>query len=404
MTIFYVIFLLLTAYYSFRYDGIETYDSKKEHRFWLMCSYLICLTGFSYGLGGDKFTYMEEFEQYPHDFSETGTYIWMQFMNSGQMPLWTITNIVCKVFFDSFYAVQLLESLVINTAVCYIVSKYTHRYFLFLLIYFLSLQYFIFNTEIMREGFSIACMLIGIDGYLNNKKWLFWIALPIAVLFHVSALITLLFPLSRFKISWLTLGIAFLISLFVWMLSDLILTKIITAVLGGKGAMVAKIVVYSLQTSNFFGFLRLVLTFLVLPSIIMYSVYLVEISEEKKKVLGKLIAFLILLGIIASAMAGFTRFYNYVQIYYLIALSEFIYLLFSYKEHFIIRIGTLTGTVFFVMLTYFTHYDSTQTYFYQFYYPYTCILDEDKSVYIREITHMESVTVEVRDDNVREIE
>ena len=404
MTIFYVIFLLITAYYSFRYDGIETYDSKKEHRFWLMCSYLICLTGFSYGLGGDKFTYMEEFEQYPHDFSETDTYIWMQFMDSGQMPLWTITNIVCKVFFDSFYAVQLLESLAINTAVCYIVSKYTHRYFLFLLIYFLSLQYFIFNTEIMREGFSIACMLIGIDGYLNNKKWLFWIALPIAVLFHVSALITLLFPLSKFKISWLTLGIAFLISLFVWKFSDLILTKIITAVLGGKGAMVAKVVLYSMQATNFFGFLRYALTFLVLPFIIMYSVFLAETSEEKKRKLSRLIPFMTTLGIIASSMVGFIRFFNYVQVFYLITLSEFIYLLFSYKEYFFIRTGTLIGTVFFIMLTYFTYNDSTQTYFYQFFYPYTCILDEDKSVYIREVTHTESVAIEIRDDNVRDIE
>ena len=277
-------------------------------------------------------------------------------------------------------------------------------YFLFLLIYFLSLQYFIFNTEIMREGFSIACMLIGIDGYLNNKKWLFWIALPIAVLFHVSALITLLFPLSKFKISWLTLGIAFLISLFVWKFSDLILTKIITAVLGGKGAMVAKVVLYSMQATNFFGFLRYALTFLVLPFIIMYSVFLAETSEEKKRKLSRLIPFMTTLGIIASSMVGFIRFFNYVQIFYLITLSEFIYLLFSYKEHFFIRTGTLIGTVFFIMLTYFTYNDSTQTYFYQFFYPYTCILDEDKSVYIREVTHTESVAIEIRDDNVRDIE
>lgn len=120
--------------------------------------------------------------------------------------------------------------------------------------------------------------------------------------------------------------------------------------------------------------------------------------------LGRLLSFMLLIGIIATSMVGFVRFYNYVQIYYLITLTEFIYLLFSYKEHFIIRTGTLIGTVFFVMLTYFTYYNSTQTYFYQFYYPYTCILDEDKSVYIREVTHTESAAIEFRDDNVRDIE
>ena len=60
MSIFYVIFVMLTAYFSFRYDGIEEYDSHKQHRFWLMCFYLICLSGFSYGLGGDKF------KRFPH--------------------------------------------------------------------------------------------------------------------------------------------------------------------------------------------------------------------------------------------------------------------------------------------------------------------------------------------------
>ena len=78
MSIFYLIFILLTAYYSYRYDGIEEYDSHKQHRLWLMCFYLICLAGFSYGLGGDKFTYMEEFEEYPNDFSEIKDYIFLK--------------------------------------------------------------------------------------------------------------------------------------------------------------------------------------------------------------------------------------------------------------------------------------------------------------------------------------
>ena len=59
MSIFYLIFIVLAVYFSYRYDGIEEYDSHKQHRLWLMCGYLICLTGFSYGLGGDKFVYMQ---------------------------------------------------------------------------------------------------------------------------------------------------------------------------------------------------------------------------------------------------------------------------------------------------------------------------------------------------------
>lgn len=103
---------------------------------------------------------------------------------------------LCKVTFDSFYAIQLIESAVVNIAVCYIVSKYTHRYFLFLLIYFFSLKYFIFNCEVMREGFAIAFMLWGMHGYLIGKKWLFFLMFLISLMFHVSACAVLLFRWS----------------------------------------------------------------------------------------------------------------------------------------------------------------------------------------------------------------
>ena len=167
MSIFYVIFVLLTSYFSFRYDGIEEDDAHKQHRFWLMCFYLICLTGFSYGLGGDKFVYMREFEEYPDTFTEVSDYVWLQFMLKSQMPGWTLLNLISRSVFHSFYAVQLIQSAAINTAVCYVASKSTHRWFLFLLIYFFTLQYFIFNTEVMREGLALSFSLVGMHGYMT---------------------------------------------------------------------------------------------------------------------------------------------------------------------------------------------------------------------------------------------
>ena len=115
-------------------------------------------------------------------------------------------------------------------------------------------------------------------------------------------------------------------------------------------------------------------------------------------------AFMVLLGIIASSMVGFIRFYNYVQIFYLIALADFVYTLFRIKEHFLIRLGTTAWTLLILFVLYFGHYNTTDTYFYNFFYPYTCILDEDDSVYFRETAHQEALELDVKDDNVREIE
>lgn len=404
MSIFYVIFILLAAYFSYRYDGIEEYDSHKQHRLWLMCGYMICLTGFSYGLGADKFTYMEEFEYYPKSFAEAREYILSSLLLRGQMPLWTLTNLSCKYFFDSFYAVQLLESATINIAVCYIVSKYTHRYFLFLLFYFFSLKYFIFNCEVMREGFAIAFVMIGMHGYMNGRRWQFFVLLFIGLMFHVSAAIAFLFPFINLKLSWKTLFISIILSFVFWIVSDFMMGKVLSMAFGGEGAFAQKITFYSLQASSFFGYLRYLLTYLIFPYIVMYYMILNEPSEEMRKRKIKLTSFMLVLAIIAISIYPLARFYNYVQIFYLIMFTDFLFTLFRSYEHLIIRIGTSIGTILIMFWFYFSHYETTDTYYYDFFYPYTCILHEDKSVFFRSIAHEEAVNPQATDKNTRDIE
>jgi len=403
MSIFYVIFVMLTAYFSFRYDGIEEDDAHKQHRFWLMCFYLICLSGFSYGLGGDKFVYMREFEEYPDTFTEVSNYVWLQFMLKGQMPGWTLLNLISKSVFHSFYAVQLIQSAAINTAVCYFASKYTHRWFLFLLIYFFTLQYFVFNTEIMREGLALSFSLVGMHGYLRGHKWLFYLLVPVGLLFHISAVAALLFPLARLRISWRILCYALLGSFAIWLLSDLVLGRLITAVLGGMGAMVEKVLFYSLQASTFFGFLRSSITYLILPFIIMYSVMQSEPDEEQRKRMERMISYMLMLGVLATSFAGFIRIYNYTRVFYLALMATFIYTLFWQKRHLIIRLGALAGVLLLTVLQYMIPYQTTHTRYYNFFYPYTCILHEDHSVFFREVAHTEAVLGEEKDDNVRDI-
>ena len=204
-------------------------------------------------------------------------------MMYGHMPLWTIVNMFSKVVFHSFYAVQLIESATINIAVCYVVSKYTHRYFLFLLVYFFSLQYFIFNTEVMREGFAMAFVLIGMHGWLSHKKWLFFLCVPIAALFHVAALTVLLFPFMKFRISryWIVYGL--IIAFVIWLASDILLGKIMMTVAGGLGSIVQKVLFYSIKASNIVGFARSAFTYIIFPFIIMYSVVKNEEDEELKR-------------------------------------------------------------------------------------------------------------------------
>lgn len=367
-----------------------------------MCFYLICLAGFSYGLGADKFVYMEEFLSYPDTMTEYVNYTIYNLILKSQMPLWTLVNMIAKTTFDSFYLVQIAESIFINISVCYLVTKYTHRYFLFLLIYFFSLQYFILNTEIMREGFSLALVMIGMHEWIRGKKWPLFVNIFIGTFFHVSALTGLLFPLAKFKPSWKILVIATFVSVFIWITSDFLLNRIIGMSFANNDAFSTKVMYYSIQASSFFGYARSLLTYLIFPFIVAYSVMLREKDEEKKNAYGQIAAYIIILGIIASSFAGFYRFYNYVLVFYLIIFSEFTYSLFDYTEHLIIRIGTFMGKCLLtIIFLYHAHYTSTNTYFYDFFYPYTCILNEDKSVYFREVAHSEGVTMDFNDNNLR---
>ena len=403
MSIFYLIFVLLTSYFSFRYDRIEEPDAHKQHRFWLMCLYLICLTGFSYGLGGDKFVYMREFEEYPDTFTEVSDYVWLQFMLKSQMPGWTLLNLISRSVFHSFYAVQLIQSAAINTAVCYVASKYTHRWFLFLLIYFFTLQYFIFNTEVMREGLALSFSLVGMHGYMTGRKWLFYLMVPLGLLFHISAVIAALFPLSRLRISWKMLALAFFTSFAIWLFSDIVLGRLMVAVLGGMGAMVEKVLFYSIQASTIFGFLRSAITYLILPFIIMYTVMQNEPDEEQRRRMERMISYMLILGVLATSFAGFVRVYNYTRVFFLVLMATFVYTLFWQKRHMIIRLGALAGVLLLTYLQYMIPYQTTHTHYYNFFYPYTCILDEDHSVYFREVAHVEAVEAQASDENVREI-
>lgn len=403
MSIFYVIFILLTLYFSFRYDGIEEYDSHKQHRLWLMCGYMICLTGFSFGLGADKFTYMDEFEYYPNNFSEAKVYILQGLLLRWQMPLWTLINVLCKMLFNSFYAVQLLESFAINIAVCHIAGKYTHRCFLFLLIYFLSLQYFIFNTEVMREGFALAIMLIGMDGWLSGRKWLYFTTLPFALMFHISACAALLFPFAILKVSWKSFGLAILASFVMWIMSDLIMSRLIGATAGGADPVSTKVMYYGLETVSVFSLIWRWLKYLIFPFVVMYTAVNLEIDSAKRNSKEMMTIYMMMLSIVATAIPGLARFYNYCMVFYLVLLADFVYSLFYAKRHLLIRIGTMAGTLFFILQLYMGHYSSTNTYFYEFFYPYTCILDENVNVDFRPAAHSEATLHVVEDKNIRNI-
>lgn len=391
MTIIYILFILLALYYSIKYNPIEIDDPHKRHRLGLLCAFLICISGFSYGLGADKFVYMNDFDTYTAEPSYWLLSISQQLLLSGYMPLWTLLNLIIKYIFNSFYVLQFVQAIFVNTIVCIVARKYTNRYMLVILLYFLSGIFFRFNTEVMREAIAIGLCLIAIDSYFNKSyvQCILWIGL--AVLFHVSAIIILIFFIPYPRINLRRLVYIQILAFFMWLFSDILISYVVPLIFGGVGGMVEKIATYMSFSSSFFGFLRNYLVYLGMPSIVLYfTVYTkTDVNYQERK--EKFAAFIIITGIIACSLAGFSRFANYSKLFYLIFLADFIYDIFVYQKHMIIRLASILMIAGLNIWFNFTYWPQNRFYYYQFFIPYTCILDEDPHVFVRESAHSEAV-------------
>lgn len=404
MTIVYLIFLLLAIYFSLKYDAVEEENPKKNHRFWLLCVILIFISGMSYGLGGDKFEYMEEFENYPHDLAQLPQQIGLGFLLRSQMPGWVIMNMLCKKVFDSFYAVQFVEAICINVSVCYFVRNYTKRYFLFLIIYFVSFTYFMFNTDIMREAMSMSFVLFGYTAYVNGHKAKFYILVLAGLLFHFTAGIALLFPLAKVKYSHYTFYMAFAIAFVLWAGSDILITHVLSR-LGGTGNLIKKVFLYSIQASTIFGFLRSSITYIVFPFITMYYAIKWEEDPELAQKKKKFYSFQIPLAVIASSFVGLIRVQNYAHIMYLVMLTDFVYLLFKKeREHQGMRLMNAIGIFVFFIWQYSAYWPKTGMYYFQLWFPYTTGLNEFRDVEFRAMGHSEALNPEQDDKNQRDVD
>jgi len=176
------------------------------------------------------------------------------------------------------------------------------------------------------------------------------------------------------------------------------------AALGGVSTFSTKTVYYFQQATTIFGFLRFTIKYLILPFVIMYSVMLQENDNRKKYIKEKIIIFMLILGLISCAIPGLIRIYNYIYVFYLIALADFTFSIFSYKKLFIVRFGTIILSFLLILELYLGHYESTNTYHYEFFYPYTCILDENVDVDFRNIAHDEALNYKADDKNTHQIE
>ena len=389
----YILFILLTFCLSLRFDGQAEYTRTKKVWYIIVGVYLVLLAGFRNGVGGDTQLYMQDFEYVPSTWGELNEFISDELTESGYMPGWSILVFLCKRWFDSFYAVQLAQALIVNIGILYLFRQYTTHIFLCTLLYGVSYVFFLFNMEVMREAIAVVLCGIGLHSYLRGEKWKFYLLVGISILFHISALVALLFPFVRLKqINIKTMIMAFFAALLLFLFSDVIVNYLPSLLGSSVNRIVEKIFLYSDVTLNLFGFLENAIRYLVINAgIVFFAQWSIGEDEQRQKDYIKYMSFYLIITVLICGFIGFSRFRNYTLIFFLIMLTEFIY---HYKSQLytnaIIKLIVLAGFVFYTSRYYMTYYPGRHGYKYEFYYPYTSILDENVDTSKREDMHEES--------------
>lgn len=400
----YILFIFMTLILSILFDGR---DDSRQKRLWyaLTCLYLILLAGLRNGVGGDTFAYREMFEYVPTASNEYMQYIMDEILEKNFMPGWSVLNILCKKWFDSFYAVQIIQAIILNCCLFYLFKQYTKHIFMCVLLYGILGYFFWFNTETMREGIAIGICGIAMHKYISGKKITFYVLTILAILlFHTSAALVLLFPFTNLRsISIRSIVLCNVCAFMAWFVSDMVMTYL-PNLLTGDYALVAKIFEYGNYKSSFNGFVVNSFRFFFCQAGILYFVLTSPLIEEEKLTAYKrYFGIFMVVSIVVCAFPEIIRLFNYVAIFFIIQLADFSY---SFKSQLaqlpIIKTICLIGSIFFIMKFYMGYSEDVEKYSYARYIPYVSCFDEHTDVDYRLNMWEESQEHEQNAENTRD--
>lgn len=188
MTI-YIIAIFVASIFVYKYDICRQLKGR-DRNYIILWLILVLIFGLRYKIGGDTIRYMDLFEEI-----KTLPNIRYSDLTFGRiMPLSYFFISLCKTICNEFVFFQIVHAITINTIIFKFFKKYTIYSFSAVLVYMIwsSLE---FNTEILRESLAICVILSGLEHLKNKNVLKYYCFVLVAIFFHVSALVAVLFPL-----------------------------------------------------------------------------------------------------------------------------------------------------------------------------------------------------------------
>ena len=210
MTYAIIIILLLCLIYHYDYQGHTRY--RLGWYITLMVIFIL-LAGLRYRLGVDSIRYERTYPTLP----TLSQYFNFDFDSIRYGKGYLLLNAVARSISDNFVVMQCILAIFVNAILFDFFYRNTSKIFFAVLLYFI-LQFVNYNFEILRESCAVATFVFAWRYFSTNKWFKYYLCAIVAILFHPSAGITLIVPLTRlpilsriFKINswtpWLILGV-----------------------------------------------------------------------------------------------------------------------------------------------------------------------------------------------------
>ena len=150
---------------------------------------LIVLLTLRFRVGGDSLFYEDVFDTMP-DLKGLSK---LDLLVLDYQPLWYLLTAIVRSTIDDFRFFQFIHALIINTAIFYLIPKYTERKFLAVLVYYIFF-YLYFGTEILREALAVIVFLFAYPLIFKKKYISYYLLCCVAYLFHAFAMFTFVVP------------------------------------------------------------------------------------------------------------------------------------------------------------------------------------------------------------------
>lgn len=197
----YLFIILVLFYLSFKYDGHTTGLTNKQNQGVYGIVFLfIILAGFSKNIGGDVYvTYWPQFAKSPTIVNLSLEKILdpesLQATNYNYKPFYILTRAIVRSLTSEFWVYHILHAIFINTIIFIFLKKRT-LYLCLSLLYYFIINYFEYNTEIIRESLAVAMGFLAFNQLEKKKYFLYLVFAFCAFMFHSSGLIVLLMPVG----------------------------------------------------------------------------------------------------------------------------------------------------------------------------------------------------------------